>query len=43
VRTIRREGTEWMLWTVVLAVSLCYFVDCWLAVSKEQSVLDCDF
>jgi hypothetical protein len=43
VRTIGQEGTEWMLWTVVLAVSLCYFVNCWLAVRKEQSVLDCDF
>jgi hypothetical protein len=31
------------LYTTVLAVSLWYFVGCWLAVSKEQSVLDCGF
>jgi hypothetical protein len=29
------------LHTTVLAMSLWYFVDCWLAVSKEQSVLNC--
>jgi hypothetical protein len=29
------------LYTTVLAVSLWYFVDCWLVVSKEQSVLNC--